>query len=50
MHKFRKLLILMCVLGLTLLMLPTVWSDTRFEMDPGKVAVAEARMWQGLLL
>jgi hypothetical protein len=44
--KFRKILILMGVLGLTLLMLPTVWSDTRFEMDPGKVAAAEARMWQ----
>lgn len=46
MCKFRKILILMGVLGLTLLMLPTVWSDTRFEMDPGKVAAAETHMWQ----
>ena len=44
--KFMKILILIGALGLTLLMLPTVWSDTRFEMDPGKVATAEARMWQ----
>jgi hypothetical protein len=44
MHKFRKILI--GVLGLMLLMLPTVWSDTRFEMDPYKVAAAETNMWQ----
>ncbi len=44
--KFMRILILMGVLGLTLLMLPTVWSDTHFEMDPGKVAAAETRMWQ----
>ena len=48
MHKFRKIkiLILMGVLGLSLLMPPTAWSDTRFEMEPDKVAAAEARMWQ----
>ncbi len=45
-HKFKKILILMGVLGLALLMLPTVWSDTHFKMDPGKVAAAESRMWQ----
>ncbi|MFQ5787979.1 MAG: hypothetical protein ACE5H1_08355, partial [Thermodesulfobacteriota bacterium] len=46
MHKFRKILILMGVLGLTLLMSPAVMPDTRFKMDPGKVAAAETRMWQ----
>ena len=30
MYKSWKILILMGVLGLTLLMLPTVWSDTHF--------------------
>ena len=45
-RKFRKILILMSVLGLFLLILSTAWSVTRFEMDPGKVAAAEARMWQ----
>ena len=31
----------MGVLGLSLLMPPTAWSDTRFEMEPGKVVLAE---------
>ncbi|KHE93270.1 MAG: fibronectin type III domain-containing protein [Candidatus Scalindua rubra] len=45
-RKFRKTLILIGFLGLFLLILPTAWSDTRFEMEPDKVAVAEVRMWQ----
>jgi Fibronectin type III domain. len=45
-RKFRKTLILIGFLGFFLLILPTAWSSTRFEMEPGKVAVAEVRMWQ----
>ncbi len=43
-RKFRKILI--SVFGLMLLMLTTVWSDTRFEMEPDKIAAAETHMWQ----
>ncbi len=43
-RKFRKILI--SVFGMMLLMLSTAWSDTRFEIDPGKVAAAETHMWQ----
>jgi hypothetical protein len=41
-----KRLAFVCALGLSFLVLPEVWSDVRFEMDPGKVADAETRMWQ----
>lgn len=46
MYKALKMLTLIGVLGLFLLLVPNAWSDAHFEMDPGKVAAAETRMWQ----
>ncbi len=46
-YKIYKGLVFVSVLVLSFLVLPEeVWSDIRYEMDPGKVATAETRMWQ----
>ncbi|MCP4252190.1 MAG: fibronectin type III domain-containing protein [Candidatus Scalindua sp.] len=46
-YKIYKGLVFVSVLWISFLVLPEkVWSDVRYEMNPGKVATAETRMWQ----
>ena len=45
-RQYMKIWILICVLFLSMLVLPSTWSDTGFKIDPAKAAEAENNMWK----